>query len=42
MPAEHAGRSIASAPPLILIVEDDVETRQFYTRALRIDGFRTD
>ncbi len=42
MAAEHAGRQTASAPPLILIVEDDVETRQFYTHALRVDGFRTD
>jgi DNA-binding response OmpR family regulator len=32
----------ASASPLILIVEDDAETRHFYTQALAIDGFRTE
>jgi DNA-binding response OmpR family regulator len=34
--------SLSSTPasPLILIVEDDAETRYFYTRALEIDGFR--
>jgi CheY-like chemotaxis protein len=28
--------------PLILIVEDDPETRQFYNDALRVQGFRTE
>ena len=42
MPQGHAGRSAAVPSPLILIVEDDVETRQFYIHALQIDGFRTD
>jgi DNA-binding response OmpR family regulator len=28
--------------PLILIVEDDVEMRQFYTRVFELEGFRTD
>jgi CheY-like chemotaxis protein len=27
---------------LILIVEDDVETRLFYTHVLQVEGFRTD
>ena len=36
------GPSSAAPPPLILIVEDDVETRQFYTYVLRGEGFRTD
>ena len=31
-----------AASPLILIVEDDAETRHFYTQALAIDGFRTE
>jgi two-component system phosphate regulon response regulator PhoB len=30
----------SSTSPLILIVEDDAETRHFYTLALAIDGFR--
>jgi DNA-binding response OmpR family regulator len=35
--------SLSSATsPLVLIVEDDAETRHFYTQALAIDGFRTD
>jgi two-component system, cell cycle response regulator DivK len=42
MPEGHAGRSIAAPSPLILIVEDDVETRQFYLQALSTGGFRTD
>src|SRR6185437_574566 len=42
MPEGHAGRVTAAAPPLILIVEDDVETRQFYMQALSTRGFRTD
>jgi two-component system cell cycle response regulator DivK len=32
----------ARDPPLVLIVEDDAETRRFYSRALADDGFRTD
>src|SRR5437660_3622138 len=28
--------------PLILIVEDDPETRRFYVEALKLHGFRTD
>src|SRR5215217_5002737 len=28
--------------PLILIVEDDPETRQFYNTALQVHGFRTE
>lgn len=28
--------------PLVLIVEDDLETRQFYTTALSLAGFRVD
>src|ERR1700737_2481087 len=31
-----------AASPLILVVEDDAETRHFYTQALAIDGFRTE
>ena len=27
------------SPPLVLVVEDDPETRQFYTEALQRDGF---
>ena len=42
MPQRHAGRSIAAPSPLVLIVEDDVETRQFYTQAFSSGGFRTD
>src|SRR5665213_1413444 len=42
MPAGHAGLPTAAPSPLILIVEDDVETRQFYMHALRLVGFRTD
>jgi two-component system, cell cycle response regulator DivK len=33
--------AIAEAP-LVLIVEDDPETRRFYVDALTLDGFRTD
>jgi DNA-binding response OmpR family regulator len=32
----------SAASPLVLIVEDDAETRQIYTLALAIDGFRTE
>jgi len=42
MPAGHAGLPTAAPSPLVLIVEDDVETRQFYMHALRLVGFRTD
>jgi CheY-like chemotaxis protein len=38
--AGHVGSPDAPSP-LILIVEDDVETRQFYTYVLRGEGFRT-
>jgi len=34
--------SAASPPPLVLIVEDDAETRQFYIATFASDGFRTD
>src|SRR5256885_11847885 len=34
--------SAAYLPPLVLIVEDDAETRLFYTAAFASDGFRTD
>jgi DNA-binding response OmpR family regulator len=30
------------ASPLVLIVEDDAETREFYSQVLADDGFRTD
>ena len=33
---------MASAQPLVLIVEDDPATRHFYTVALELDGFRVD
>lgn len=42
MISEYGGLSSAAPSPLILIVEDDVETRQFYTHVLRLEGFRTD
>jgi two-component system cell cycle response regulator DivK len=32
----------SSGEPLILIVEDDPETRQFYTTTFEAEGFRTD
>ena len=32
----------ADSTPLVLIVEDDAETRLFYTAAFTSDGFRTD
>jgi len=37
-------RGVATSPrlPLVLIVEDDPEARQFYARALEGAGFRTD
>jgi len=31
-----------SSPPLVLIVEDDLDTRQFYSRAFARAGFRTE
>jgi len=37
---EHS--SIAQVPILVLVVEDDLETRRFYTYALSESGFRTD
>src|SRR6476660_7082094 len=41
MPAErHAPPGVDA--PLILVVEDDPETRQFYTHALTLAGFRID
>jgi CheY-like chemotaxis protein len=38
------GRSSVGAPefPLVLIVEDDPETRQFYALTLAANGFRTE
>src|SRR5262245_62674385 len=34
-----AGRGATPSSPLVLVVEDDPETRQFYTEALQRDGF---
>jgi CheY-like chemotaxis protein len=34
--------SVAAWSPLVLIVEDDAETRLFYTAVFAADGFRTD
>jgi two-component system cell cycle response regulator DivK len=34
--------SATDRAPLVLIVEDDAETRRFYTSAFASDGFRTD
>ena len=34
-----APRGAAPSSPLVLVVEDDPETRQFYTEALQRDGF---
>jgi len=34
-----ARRDATSSSPLVLVVEDDPETRQFYTEALQRDGF---
>jgi CheY-like chemotaxis protein len=42
MTTRHGGLPAVAPSPLILIVEDDVETRQFYLRVLTLDGFRTD
>jgi len=36
------GRTASEQPPLVLIVEDDVETRRFYIATFTSDGFRTD
>jgi len=38
----YVGPSGAAPPPLVLIVEDDVETRQFYKHVLQSVGLRTD
>jgi CheY-like chemotaxis protein len=34
--------SVPPASPLVLIVEDDAETRRFYTAIFSSDGFRTE
>jgi two-component system, cell cycle response regulator DivK len=39
--ADH-GQASSSRAPLVLIVEDDPETRQFYAHALEQHGFRTE
>jgi CheY-like chemotaxis protein len=38
----YVGLSGGAPLPLVLIVEDDVETRQFYTHVLHDKGLRTD
>jgi two-component system, cell cycle response regulator DivK len=40
MPHVYAPADLS--PPLVLIVEDDPETRLFYTATFASDGFRTD
>jgi len=40
--AERAPGATSSRTPLVLVVEDDPATRQFYTDALARDGFATD
>jgi two-component system, cell cycle response regulator DivK len=42
MAAGSSGLSSATLSPLILIVEDDVETRLLYSRVFEMEGFRTD
>lgn len=42
MTALPGDASFGSESPLVLIVEDDPETRLFYVDALTQDGFRTD
>jgi CheY-like chemotaxis protein len=41
MAAGSPDLSSATLSPLILIVEDDVETRRFYMRVFELEGFRT-
>lgn len=41
MPAERGAPSVVDTP-LVLVVEDDPETRRFYATALTADGFRID
>lgn len=36
------GGTASEEPPLVLIVEDDAETRRFYIATFTSDGFRTD
>ena len=38
----RALNATSSRPPLVLVVEDDPDTRQFYSDALAADGFATD
>lgn len=41
-PSYHPRMAAAAEPPLVLLVEDDPETRHFYTIALERDGFHVD
>jgi CheY-like chemotaxis protein len=38
----NGGDGEGGDPPLILVVEDDPETRHFYIEGLKLQGFRTD
>jgi len=40
MPAKHEELSTATQAPVVLIVEDDPETRHFYQSIFEQDGFR--
>jgi two-component system cell cycle response regulator DivK len=40
--AHGNGGNDGDSAPLILIVEDDLETRRFYVDTLKLQGFRTD
>ena len=40
--AHGNGGNDGGSAPLILIVEDDPETRRFYVDTLKLHGFRTD
>jgi CheY-like chemotaxis protein len=42
LPATNGNGNGGRDAPLILIVEDDAETRHFYINTLRLQGFRTD